>query len=170
MPNGLKKWFMLQVWRIQQVGQIVTIAMLSATLAGVVFNQIQWRLEGTPLYNSWVMVPLLIASIGIVIWAFSIWWDLRMRMWREQATVLMERNPYVKEKMTAKEILIYGALWLPLMEKIGSADPKMREATEALKEWLSRSIKSDEILAKDVEEILHHVGKPGSSLLDFTKK
>ena len=33
MPNGLKKWFMLQVWRLQQVAALLTLVLLALNLA-----------------------------------------------------------------------------------------------------------------------------------------
>lgn len=169
MPNGLKKWFMLQMWRVQQVAQVITIALLAVNLSLQIYTFMHWR-EGSLFATPYTGATMIVLVLAAIIWGFAIIWDLRLRMWREQATVLMERNPYVKEKMTAKEIMIYGTLWLPLMENLGKTDPKMKEAAEALKEWLTRSMNGDEILTKDVDEILQHIGKPGSRLLDFTKK
>ena len=167
--RGPKKWFMLQMWRVQQVAQVLTIALLAVNLSLQVYTFMDWR-EGSIFATPYTGATMILLILAALIWTFAIIWDMRLRMWREQATVLMERNPYVKEKMTAKEILIYGALWVPLMENLGKSDPKMKEAAETMREWLSRSMKSDEILARDVKDIMDHIGKPGSTLLDFRKK
>ena len=53
-----------------------------------------------------------------LIWGVAIVWDIRMKMWREQATVLIERNPYVKEKMSSKEVALISLFNLPLVEKL----------------------------------------------------
>lgn len=170
MADGIKKWFMLQVWRIQQVSQVVTIVMLSITLAGVVFDLIQWRLEGSIFFNSWVMIPILVAMIGLVIWTFSIWWDLSMKMWREQATVLVERNPYNKEKMSPKEIAVYGLIWLPVIEKLGETDPKLKAQAEALRTWMSKASREDAATHHDLDTIFKYIGSEQDKLLRLDKK
>lgn len=169
MP-GPKKWFMLQVWRIQQVSAIVTIALLALSLALQLFNYVQWRLEGTVLYNSIVGVPLLLITIGLLIWGVSIWWDLRMRMWREQAQVLVERNPYTKEKMASKEILQYVMLWLPVLETVSKDDPKIQTLTVAFKDWIRKNVKNDPGLAQDLRELLAYMGKEQEDILGFLEE
>ena len=169
MARGIKKWFMLQMWRVQQVAQVLTIALLAVNLSLQVYTFMDWR-EGSIFATPYTGATLILLILAGLIWFFAIMWDIRLRMWREQATVLMERNPYVKEKMTAKEVLVYGTLWIPLMENLGKSDPKMKESAEALRQWLANSVKSDEILARDVKDIMDHIAKPGSNLLDFSKK
>ena len=166
MP-GPKKWFMLQIWRIQQVAQIVTIVMLALSLALQLFGYIQWRFEGTPLWDSRLGVPLILITIGLVIWGVSIWWDLRMRMWRESAQVLVERNPYTKEKMASKEILQYVMLWLPVLEAISKDDPKSQALAMAYKDWIRKNVKGDPALARDLKELLAYMGKEQEDILGF---
>jgi len=169
MAKPVKKWFMLQVWRVQQVAQVLTIALLAINLSLQLYTFMEWR-EGSFFATPYTGATLILLILAAIIWAFAIVWDIRLRMWREQATVLMERNPYVKEKMTAKEVMVYGVMWLPLMERIGESDPKMKEAAEALRNWLAKSVKSDAILAKDVKDVADHIGRPESNLLDFINK
>jgi len=156
LPNGVKKWFMLQVWRLQQVAQILTLAMLALNLALMLYDKMSWR-EGffaTP-YSG---VPVLLLILAAGMWAFAIFWDMRMKMWREQATVLIDRNPYAKEKMTSKEIALYELVWLPLFEQMAREDPKMRDGVSALKEWMKRAAK-EESVAQDTRDIMDHLGQ-----------
>ncbi|HEX9907285.1 MAG TPA: hypothetical protein VGB78_02315 [Thermoplasmata archaeon] len=158
MAGGPKKWFMLQVWRIQQVSQVVTIAMLSYTVANLIFLSIQWRLADTYLEDkSYLVISMFIGFLLLVIWFVAIWWDMRMKMWREQATVLIERNPYAKEKLSAKEVAQYELLWLPLLDRLAKDEPNIKESIESLRAWIHKSYTYDPMLASDVKEIFEHI-------------
>jgi hypothetical protein len=158
MPNRVKKWFMLQVWRLQQVAQILTLALLALNLALQIFGLIKWR-ENSLLSISYVGVPLILLGLAMVIWTIAIIWDLRLKMWREQQTVLMERNPYAKEKMPSKEVVIYELLWLPLLERMGKDDPEIRTAAANLHAWLTKLKHDDAQLAADVNEVYEYFKK-----------
>jgi uncharacterized membrane protein len=160
---------MLQVWRVQQVAQIVTIALLSFTVSGIVFDAIKWRFSGTLLANSYVMVPLLIALIAAIVWMFAIWWDMRMKMWREQATVLVERNPYLKEKLSAKEVAQYELLWLPVLDRLGKDDPSVKKSTDYLRVWIRKSYILDPALESDVKEVYRQIEEYGRDLAKAKK-
>jgi len=157
LPNGIKKWFMLQMWRIQQVAQIITIVLLSFNLAVLIQPQMEWR--GWIFEEKYAAVVFIMLVIFSFVWAFALIWDMRLRMWREQQTVLVERNPYAKEKMAAKEIAIYEMLWLPLLEKMGKDDPKLQQAAADLRSWMDMLHKDDPILTKDLEDIYKFMGK-----------
>lgn len=164
--GGVKKWFMLQLWRLQQVSQPLTIAMLAVTLSLNIFNFIRWR---PPLENPYYTIPLIFIIILSVAWGFAIIWDLRLRMWREQATVLIEKNPYSKEKMYSKEIAIYWILWLPLLEKLAKDDPKYEPQARAMRTWLNKTSKWDSTTYDDLKEILDFVGFDQKKLEELGK-
>ncbi|MBU0685160.1 MAG: hypothetical protein ABIE25_06250 [Thermoplasmatota archaeon] len=158
MPQSkrLRKWFMLQVWRLQQISQVMTLFLLALTQATVLWGFLKYR--GGIFNNPYFMIPLMLVIFGTAIWMSSIFWDLRLKMWRYQATVLVERNPYSKEKMAPKEIVLYGMTWLPVMEKLGENDPKMRVQAEALRAWLRKASKAEPNLEADMKEILDFIG------------
>lgn len=164
MPNGLKKWFMLQIWRIQQVAQIITIALLSFNLALLIQPWMEWR--GSIFEDKYTAVIFIMMVTFLAVWLFAIIWDLRMRMWREQATVLIDRNPYAKEKMTSKEIAVYELVWFPIMERLAKDDPKMRESLEAMKRWV-RLAAREQSVADDARELMGHIGM---SAPDYVRK
>lgn len=169
MDGGLKKWFMLQVWRLQQVAQVLTIVLLAITLSLQLYDYVRWR--AGPLFETpYVGVPILLLILAIIIWCIAIYWDLRLKMWREQATVLIERNPYTKEKLTSKEIVVYGLMWLPIMEKMAKDDPKLAEAVEIVKQWMKRVSEEDPNTIPGIKDIFDHIGKDGMGLLGLEKK
>ena len=169
MAKRLKKWFMLNVWRLQQVAQVLTLALLALNLSLQIFGLIKWR-EDSPLSLSYIGVPMILLVLAMAIWTFAIVWDLRLKMWRDQATVLVERNPYSKEKMSAKEIIIYAMVWLPVLEDIGKRDPKAKVAADALREWLKKASREEPIMHKDLDDVFEYIGIGKKELMDFQKK
>ena len=166
--GGPKKWFMLQMWRMQQIAQIATIALLAINLAFQIYAYMSWR--GSIFDTPYTGVPLIALVLVAIIWAFSIVWDLRMRMWREQHSVLVEKNPYMKEKMTAKEIAVYGYFWLPLMDKLSRDDHEARKAVDHMRDWLLKAYTDDESLVAEVEEITRYLGRDSVELEKMLKK
>jgi len=160
---------MLQVWRLQQVAQVLTIVLLAITLSLQLYDYVRWR--AGPLFETpYVGVPILLLILAIIIWCIAIYWDLRLKMWREQATVLIERNPYTKEKLTSKEIVVYGLMWLPIMEKMAKDDPKLAEAVDIVKQWMKRVSEEDPNTIPGIKDIFDHIGKDGMGLLGLQKK
>ena len=157
--RGPKKWLMLQMWRIQQISQILSLVMIAATDALLVYDYMKWR-EGSIFSTPYIGVPILLLVIIAIIWAVSIVWDIRLKMWREQMTVVFEKNPFTKEKMTPKEIVIYSTLWLPIMEKMGKDDPQIKASAESLKKWLERSMHDDIVTEREVALIREYMDDP----------
>jgi hypothetical protein len=148
---------MLQVWRLQQVAAILTLALLSLNLALQMYNFMNWR-EG--LFSSpYYAVPILLLIITLIIWAFAIIWDLRMKMWREQMAVAMERNPYAKEKLYAKEIANYAFMWLPILDNLGKTDPEAKAHADSLRTWVDKALKDDAAAMTEWKELLEYIGK-----------
>ena len=170
MPEeGLKKWFMLQVWRIQQVAQVITIVLLAVNLSLQLYTFMEWR-EGSVFATPYTGATLILLILAAVIWAFAIFWDLRLKMWREQATVLVERNPYVKEKMSSKEIALTMLVYLPLIEKLGKDDPSMKVTGEALRAWLNKALVQDANTSRDLDDLLKYIGTDRSRVFEPRRK
>ncbi len=155
MAIGVKKWFMLQMWRVQQIAAILSLLMLAVTDALLIYNLVSWRsgVFETPYTGA----TLILVIIGLAIWIASILWDTKLRMWREQMTVLVERNPYSKEKMSPKEIVHYRLVWLPLLKKLGKDDPSLKEYGETMEAWMEHVIRDDPSVAKEVEDLMSYV-------------
>ncbi len=164
-----KKWFMLQLWRLQQVAQLLTLVLLALNLALQVFGLIKWR-EDSPLSTSYIGVPLILLFLAMIIWTFAIIWDLRLKMWRDQAAVLVERNPYTKEKMMSKEVVVMSLVYLPLMEKLGQNDPEINKSLGQMKGWLRRACAEDAVLMRDVKDIIKYLGRDELDILGPEKK
>lgn len=153
----MKKWFMFQIWRLQQVAPILTLGLLAVNLSLQTFALVNWR-EGW-LSNSYIGVPFFLTVIVVVIWGVSMIWDLKMKMWREQQSIMAERNPYVKEKMTAKEVVNYYLIFIPILEEAGLRDPKKKMRCETYKKWIRKALSEDSSLKTEVKELLEYIGE-----------
>ena len=171
MSGGVKKWFMLQMWRIQQVAQLLVLTMMAITDALLVYDYTDGlRVGGEPLIPYRVLgVLFVLILIGGAIWAFAIIWDLRLKMWREQMTVLAEKNPFTKEKLTPKEVYILGTVWLPILERLGKDDPTAKNSAADLRKWILRSLNDDKVTEAELGAVLKYIGVSKSWLMDSRK-
>jgi hypothetical protein len=152
----MKKWFMLQIWRLQQVAQILTLVLLAVNLALQMYSYVGRR---TYLFSSPITgVSILILVLAGGIWGFAIYWDLGLKMWRDQAFVLTEKNPYSKERMSAKEVAMNKIIWLPLLERLAKDDPQIGECAGYLRGWIVRAECDDPKLRTDFDDIKRYLG------------
>ncbi len=163
-----KKWFMLQVWRIQQVAQILTLVLLGITDSLLLWKSVSWR--GGIIENPYAGPLIIIIIIALAVWAFAIFWDLRLKMWRDQMNVIVERNPYSKERLSSKEVFMYALIYLPIFERLGKDDPKMADIAEVLRKWFKKETEEDPQLVKDVREIFRHIGADKFDLIEAVSK
>lgn len=168
MSGGPKKWFMLQIWRFQQVSQITTLALLALNLALQIYNFVSWR--GSLFSSPYTAIPFILLVLVAGIWSFAIFWDLRMKMWREQQAVLIERNPYAKERMYSKELVIYAMLWLPLLDHLGEENQKIRASADHLRAWLTKSYSDDKALEKEIGELVRYIDMNDDDIFGLLKK
>ncbi len=156
MAVGVKRWFMLQMWRLQQIAQVATIALLALNLALQIYNYMSWR--GSLFSSPYTGVPILLLILVAIIWGVAIIWDLRLKMWREQMTVIAERNPYMLEKMSAKELLMFDLVWLPLLDRMAEENPDAKNSAHVLRAWMKKVAEDDPRTREDAEQILRRMG------------
>ena len=164
----VKKWFMLQVWRLQQVAQLLTLVLLALNLSLQAWGYVKWR-SGF-LANPLTGVLSILLVLAFLIWTSAYIWDRRLKMWREQISVLIEKNPYMKERFAPKEVALYALIWIPIMEHIGKNDPVLKANADALKNWLRRELKADDLSPKELEDILHYMGRERKDLFGLEEK
>jgi len=168
LARRLKKWFMLQMWRVQQVAQVLTIMLLAINLSLQLYGFISWR-RGSFFSTPYTGVPLILLVTIAIIWGFAIVWDMKFKMWREQMAVVVERNPYMKERMTSKELAMFSITWLPVLDQLAKQNPEVKPAAEAMRNWLKQAAKEDPTATADMKEILDMIAKDPSKLLDLEK-
>jgi len=159
---------MLQVWRIQQVAQILTLILLGVTDSLLLWGKVQWR--GGILGDHFAGPVIFLLIIALAVWAFAIVWDLGLRMWHDQAVVLVEKNPYTRERLSTKEMVQYSLIWIPILEKLGKDDKKLADTAEVLKVWVRSERKEDPQLAKDIEKLFEHIKSDRIDLIGLEDK
>lgn len=143
--NPVKKFIMLWLWRLQQIGPPVNTVMIALTLTLTITAYIHWRFTSTYIG---FFVTFLALSCAIALFGWS--WD-RVRMWHEQSVVTVERNPFFMHKMSPKELTVYKCLWIPLLREIGKDD-----LADGFTAWIDGQIAADPILEQRVKEIQAH--------------
>ena len=150
--NPTKHWLMVQVWRVQQIGGILSLVLMAIADAVLITNAVVWRVG-----NYYLTVVLLLILLGSIIFLFGWFWDRKAKMWREQMTVTVERNPYASLKFMPKEIIGYRTIYIPLMEFMAKTDAKNREIllhnAEVYRAWIRDGLAQDPELRKKVDEM-----------------
>ena len=171
----LKKGFMLMVWRFQQVNSMILIVGLSLTLTFQLYPHVDdWFVSfGIPRKLDWlIMLIIFIILFGGALLC-GIIYDVLLKLWIQQQVVTIERQPYAKEKMNAKEIITWRYFNIPLMkadEKIldhlGKKDKELSENIKFVDNWCSYNLKQDKTLKHDVEEIKRIMSKDHGPTLE----
>jgi hypothetical protein len=159
---------MLQVWRLQQVAAILTLVLLALNLSIQLYDKLSWR--GGLFESSYTAIPFIMLLLVAAIWGFSIFWDLRMKMWREQSAVAVERNPYAKERLYAKEIANYSMMFLPILESLGKTDPEAKAAADFVRRWINNALAEDPSVQIEWKELLEFIGKSPNQVKELGKK
>ncbi len=142
-----KKAFMIQFWRMQQSQAFVNSFFFATTLALLLMPYLGAHitaLTGSPILTFWALFWLVMGLILVFGYAFDNVWKL----WKEQVTVGTERNPYAVEKLSAKEVVVWRHLNLPLLRAVG-----YHHSAQILEAWVSASVSEDPRLRKDVESL-----------------
>ena len=110
----MKKWLLVQFWRVQQIAMLASLTLLAVNLALTINQYIEWRFS-----NSYIGTSIVIIVIAALIWTFGYIWDRKLKLWKEQMVVSIERNPYSTKHMTPKEIANYLTIWIPWLRERG---------------------------------------------------
>lgn len=173
--RGIKKWFMRNLWRLQQSQMIISMLYWAAIMTLLVYPYVSWRLERYfSISKSDVTLGLLvlffIVLLGVLAMGFL--YDVTFKMWHEQQVVAAERNPYAKEKMNAKELVQWQYFHIPLMKAdrrilkhLGQETDFLDESILKMDNWCRYNLKTDPTLKRDVRDIRRimskdHGGKP----------
>jgi len=154
--RGFKKSVMLMIWRFQQVYGILAILLwallltISAydkyvqpvfqTYLGIMPNQVALGLTVCFLL---VMVFLLL--LGVI-------YDRILRLWVEQSIVNVERNPYLKYKLSARDLIMLETTMLPILKELAKRDQDAQKKLDRVEKWIKKSFDDDPALKKDYDE------------------
>lgn len=149
----LRKRAMVYLWRAQQSGAIISITLLGTLTAASIYNDYLRELyenwgwpQPTPLPGLVFTMVLIFFGVFGVGFAFD-----RLKFWKEQNIVAIERNPYGSYKLNAKEIY-----WIRLWSAAVAAGKPTEEQANLValfEKWIERSVTDDPILKEEVEGI-----------------
>ncbi|MGA1873951.1 MAG: hypothetical protein ACMUHY_09815 [Thermoplasmatota archaeon] len=151
----LKKFMMKHVWRLQQIGALYSVTMLTVAITLALYPYVSWRFirifEDIGIPKTWDLLIMAIIFMVILSFAlsFGFVYDKMLKLWVSQTKVAVERNPYAKNMMTPKEWLNWQYYFIPMLR----ANGKDREA-EFMEKWNLRVLKEDPILKHDVENVI----------------
>ena len=147
---ALRKRAMIYLWRAQQSGSIINISLLGTLTAASLY-----RLYLKAYFHNYgfseeqelpgVLVTMLI--IFTAVFGVGFIFD-KLKFWKEQNIVGIERNPYGSYKLTAKEIY-WIRLWTEAM-MAGNPSADQREMAKFFRQWVERSMEDDPILRAEV--------------------
>ena len=149
----MKMRLMTYLWRLQQSQMIVSMILWATLLTITSYEYVGWRLQQTFFDNIYIGFSMLFLMIFGIILFIGFAFDAILKLWREQAVVATIRNPYCKEKLTAKEVVMWRHMFLPVLGSIKGRDPKVEKDVATMDKWVGKSIAEDADLRKEVEDL-----------------
>jgi len=155
----VKKYLMVQIWRIQQSQALISLFFWALTLAGVfyynyfrnffIFLGLVSREESQT--NNLIGTIYLFFMIVLAILLLGFIYDRYLKLWREQTDVAIERNPYSVERMQPKEIVQWKRFNVSIMKELAKTDSAIRKDIEFMEKWIAKSLAERPELKKSVE-------------------
>jgi hypothetical protein len=133
---------------------------LWATLLTITsYEYVGWRLERM-FFNSIYMgfIILFLIIFGIIIFV-GFAFDRILRLWREQAVVVARRNPYLKERIWTRDIVMWRHMLLPILKRYENSDPKVKQEIEFMEKWINKCMQIDPNIKREVEEVEAWISK-----------
>jgi hypothetical protein len=142
--HPVKHAIMLQLWRLGQVYQPVTMALLSITAAGVIYEHVHWRLFD----NLYLDMGVILGAIYLISSLAGYGYDKVLRMWNEGIIVSTRRSPYTRAKLTPKHAVLYSRFLVPLLRAAGQ-----EEDARFFENWVRAEREADPELDEDLRTI-----------------
>jgi len=123
--------------------------MWASVLTFTSYDFVGWRFGGN-VYLGLVVLFLVIFGI-IVLIGFA--FDRIFRLWKEQAIVAARRNPYVKERIWTRDIVMWRHMLLPMLKKYEEKDPEVKKEIEFMEKWIDKCMRIDPNIKKEVDDV-----------------
>ena len=158
---SMKKAAMKHIWRLQQVGGILSVMMLSVTITLSLMDKIDYlfikRFEmfGIPpdIDYDYLIFFIIAPLIFLLAIGAGYLYDRTFQMWRAQNEVAAERNPFAKTMLTPKEIVVWENNTIPMLRGLGRKDE-----ADFMERWIERVLRENPSLRRETEEIGDYVG------------
>jgi len=158
----VKRYLMLQLWRVQQSMTLLSLilwAIVISLTALPIINPVWLRfLEDRfgipPNAPGVVALTLVLIFLGVFAFLISVGliYDKYLKLWREQLDVAYERNPYTREKLMVKEILLWRHMFLPSLRAEAKDSPEVQHEIEFMERWIEKSVSMDRNIQRAVKE------------------
>ena len=104
----MKEWFMLQMWRINQIVPLATLSLMMLTYATTLYNSFMWR-NSSP----YLVIPLIVVVLVVGVLTIGYIWDTRLKMQNAQAEVGYKKTPFALDRFTPQGIFGYITTQIP---------------------------------------------------------
>ena len=153
LGDGVRKRAMIYLWRAQQSGAIINIMLLGTLTAATLYRQYLKAYFGNYGFPESQELPgVIITMMMIFVAVFGVGFIFdRLKFWKEQSIVGVERNPYASYKLSAKEVY-WIKIWLASIAS-GSPNAEQKRLAELYEAWIRRSVDEDPILKAEVDAV-----------------
>lgn len=150
---ALRKRAMVYLWRAQQSGSIINILLLGTLTAASLYRlylKEYFDNYGFPPEQELPGVVITMLIIFTAVFGLGFTFD-RLKFWKEQNIVGVERNPYASYKLSAKEVY-WIRIWRASILS-GNPTKEQKELAEYFDQWAMRSTEDDPNLRAEVEAV-----------------
>ena len=152
----IKKVLMKHVWRLQQVGGLLSVMMLSITNTLLIRNYLDYifidALDGIGVPSAIDYDYIITGILAFMIFGGALFvgylYDRTFQMWKAQNEVAVERNPYSKLQLSPKEIVAWQKNSIPMLRSMGN-----KKEADFLQSWVNKCLRENPSLRKEVDEV-----------------
>ena len=151
---SMSKILMTHIWRFQQVGGLVTVTLMCLNLAVLIYGFSYWRFKiiGLGVEYDWLIFIIIFSAAFLIALGFGFAYDKVFKLWRQREIVGVERNPYMKGRIKAQELVSWQYVFIPLLLKNG-----LKAEAEFNLKWNERNMDYDPELRKDVFKVMEWI-------------
>jgi hypothetical protein len=144
------KTLMKTVWRFQQVGGIVSVALMCLNLTVPLYEFAGWRFYPyIPPKLDWLIYIILFAISFSIALFFGLIYDRVLKLWKHHQIVGMERNPFQKGRINPNEMVTWQYTFIPILLKY-----KLKDEAEFNMKWNEQNMDRDPELRREVYRII----------------
>ncbi len=138
LKETFKKKLMKYLWRIQQTQMVISIVFWSLTLTGVFYEYVRERFNNFYLGQENVFAGMMVMFTIIILFIlmFGFVYD-KLKFWKEQQLVIVERNPYTSWKLNPVQTM-WVELWVAAIKDMQPMTPVLKEKVEFYEKWIAR--------------------------------
>lgn len=138
---NLKDWIGLQKEMVQEIGGMLSIALITVNIGITVFLTVSE--SGTILSNPYVVVPLVVVLIGMVVWVVAHLWHFYGKMHRAKHKALVTLNPFMTTDFFPFEWVLWKNVNLPqlraqraILASLGEDHGELDEVIDRVERWV----------------------------------